>query len=193
VRGTKVIAVEPQDECVRILKILKLLYRRRFDIIHMACGAEEAEAEMLICDANTLSSLSKEWIYAVRSSGRFASFSWKRKKIIKMITLDSLICKYGLPTFIKVDVEGFEYEVIRGLSYPVKLITLEFTPEYLAPILKCIQHLQLIGKILSNLAIAEVPKLVLGEWVTAEKIINILKNFSGNKKIYGDVYFQFIQ
>jgi FkbM family methyltransferase len=190
--GAKVIAVEPQDECVRIPKILKLLYRRRFDIVHMACGAEEAEAEMLICNASTLSSLSREWICAVINSGRFASFSWKKKKLIKMTTLDRLICKYGLPNFIKVDTEGFEYEVIRGLSQPVKLISLEFTPEYLAPIIKSIQHLQSFGEIRYNFAIAEVPKLVLGEWVTAEKIINILKNFSGNKKIYGDVYFQFI-
>lgn len=41
------------------------------------------------------------------------------KEIVETATLDSLIDQYGVPSFIKIDVEGFETEVIAGLTKPL--------------------------------------------------------------------------
>ena len=35
----------------------------------------------------------------------------------------------GSGTFVKIDVEGFEYEVLKGLSTPVPYLSFEFVPE----------------------------------------------------------------
>src|SRR5213594_1452970 len=111
----RVVAVEPQPECVRIL-------RRTYEaescvtIVVKALGERDGTADMAISDAWTLSSLSSEWIAAVKDSGRFADHTWDKKISVPVKTLDRLIEEYGPPGFIKIDVEGYEAQVVRGLS-----------------------------------------------------------------------------
>ena len=45
----------------------------------------------------------------------------------KIITMDSLIAQFGAPAFTKIDVEGFELEVLKGLTKPVKYLSIEYT------------------------------------------------------------------
>ena len=42
---------------------------------------------------------------------------------------DNMISRYGSPEFTKIDVEGYEFEVLNGLSQPIKTISFEFTSE----------------------------------------------------------------
>src|SRR5215510_11970 len=116
-----VVAIEPQDKCAQILKRVfgNSHYLR---IIQKALGEREGEAEIMINDSDTLSSMSPEWIEAVKESGRFSEYLWDKKQKVQITTLDNLIQQYGIPQFIKIDVEGFEYQVIHGLSQPIPLI-----------------------------------------------------------------------
>ena len=36
--------------------------------------------------------------------------------------------EFGKPAFCKIDVEGYEYKVIKGLSEPLNTVSFEFTP-----------------------------------------------------------------
>ena len=45
---------------------------------------------------------------------------------VPVVTLDAAIEHYGVPAYCKIDVEGWEFEVLRGLSQAVDLISLEF-------------------------------------------------------------------
>jgi len=56
-------------------------------------------------------------------------------------TLDALIEKYGEPAFIKIDVEGHEEAVIRGLSMPVRALNFEFHQDRLRMVRNVMQHL----------------------------------------------------
>lgn len=185
-----VIAIEPQDECVAVLKS-SFGNNNKLTIVQKVLGASEGEAELMISDANTISSLSQDWIEAVKSSGRFANHSWDKKKLIAMTTLDKLIEHYGTPSFIKIDVEGFEYQVLTGLSQPVNYISIEFATEFLNATFNCIDHLESLGKVIFNYSLGESMKLKLDEYISSEEIKEILNTYKDDITIFGDLYCQF--
>ena len=79
---------------------------------------------------------------------------WNKKRqfnnktiIVKTVTLDYLIENYSVPYFIKIDVEGFELNVIKGLSQPIPLISFEANlPEFKNETIECINHLSVLNK-----------------------------------------------
>ena len=62
--------------------------------------------------------ITKEFIDKV-SNGRFKDYVWDKSYEVPVDTLDNMIEKYGTPKFIKIDVEGYEYEVLQGLTKKV--------------------------------------------------------------------------
>ena len=83
--------------------------------------------------------------FAVGSAALGGRASWNYKKKVQAITLDDLVDRYGTPDLIKVDVEGYEYEVLRGLTAKQKLICLEWSEELMEPALSSVEHLQQLG------------------------------------------------
>jgi len=187
----RVVAIEPQAECVRILRAAFGRNRNLEAVVPKALGAEEGQAEIMVSDTSVISSLSPEWVEAVRQSGRFGRQTWERKRIVPVTTLDKLIEQYGRPAFIKIDVEGFEYQVIRGLSQPVKMISLEFTPEFLDATFQSIEHLQDLGGIRLNYSLGETMEWALEKWVSAGEMMRILEGLRNNAGVFGDVYVKF--
>jgi FkbM family methyltransferase len=188
--GAKVIAVEPQLPCVnRLFTIFGK--NKNLQIITKALGAKEGEAEFLISDVDVISSLSHDWIETVKKSGRFGDNSWDKKETVQLTTMDTLIERYGIPTFIKIDVEGYEFEVFKGLTRPVHTISFEFTPEFLENTFNCISYLEALGDIRLNYSLGETMALSSQEWLTSTKIKNILEGFRSNTQLFGDIYVQF--
>ena len=120
--GARVVAVEPQQECIPALASSVpgglVVGDHRFTIVNQALGASEAQAALAVGSSDVLSSLSPDWIRAVRSSGRFSGASWSSTRIVPLTTLDRLIDAHGLPTFVKIDVRG-----LRARSSPRSLPT----------------------------------------------------------------------
>lgn len=188
--GARVIAVEPQRHCVTALRS-SFDKSPHFAIVPKVLGASEGEAELLVGHADTISSLSTDWINAVQASGRFADHSWKRKQAVSMTTLDRLIAEHGSPVFLKIDVEGYEYEVLRGLSAPVRALSLEFTPELIETTFRCLDHLQSLGDISTNYAVGEEMRFALDGWVSGDEMAAILEGFRNDRTLFGDVYVRF--
>jgi FkbM family methyltransferase len=186
----QVVAIEPQAQCVVALR-RKFGGDSRVKLVTKAAGAREGPAEMLVCDASSISSLSRNWVDAVEKSGRFGGLSWDQRQDVETTTLDALIAEFGHPAFIKIDVEGFECEVLCGLSKPVRTLSFEFVPEYLQAAIRCIEHLSSLGEARFNYGLGEIPKLVLGEWVSGEEIAAVLAQYANNIAIFGDVYARF--
>lgn len=188
--GTKVIAVEPQKACVAILK-RAFGGNDRFILIEKAAGETIGQAEIMISSIDTISSMSSQWIEAVKKSGRFGGSSWDRKQIVPVTTLDALIAEYGQPAFIKIDVEGYEYAVVKGLSRPIPALSFEFTPEVFDSTVRCIEHLSSLDTLHLNYSLGESMQLVLDKWVPASQLIDVLSEKRNDHRLFGDVYARF--
>ena len=90
--------------------------------------------------------------------------------------MDSLIKKYGRPEYLKIDVEGNEYNVLKGLSCGVPLVSLEICPETMSSTQNCINYLSSIIDMRFNLSSGETAlKFDLPEWITATEMVATLK------------------
>ena len=190
--GSKVIAVEPQQECVKVLTSC-FIQNPNFTIVQKALGKTIGNALIYISDGNTVSSLSREWIEVVKESGRFPGNWWDSGKPVQLSTIDELIRTYGIPKFIKIDVEGYEFEVIQGLSESITALSFEFTPEFSESSFKSLDYLKSLGECKTNFSQGESFTFDLREWISIDEMISYLKQFEGNSKIFGDIYLRYVK
>lgn len=183
--GAKVIAVEPQKECC---KILKNKFGDKIKIVQKGLGAKAGVMQLSISNSHTISSFSNEFI-AKMGAGRFKKANWNKKVDVEIVTLDNLIACYGKPKFIKIDVEGFEYEVLTGLSDKIEYISFEYTtPEMLNNANLCFQRIKEIAPDSEfNWSIAESMKFV-DNWINSEQMENLLASKKFIDTGFGDIY-----
>jgi len=195
--GARVVAVEPQDACIQELE-KKYGSNKRVILVKKAISDKQGEEELMISDSHTLSSMSKEWINSIKSSDMFfvstQAFSWQKTAKVRVTTLNHLIKEYGKPAFLKIDVEGYEYKVLKSLSEPIKVVSFEFTPTqvFILSAINIVKHLASIGEVKFNYSFGESISLVLNEWVGPDEITNILLNLPKKTPISGDIYARFI-
>lgn len=186
--GCRVVAVEPQKECQAFLQ---RKYGPKIILIDKALGEKEELKEFFISNASTLSTFSEEWINNVKASGRFAEYEWNKKETVEMTTLDKLIQLHGAPQFIKIDVEGYEFEVLKGLTTPVKWVSIEYTvPEQTDKAIQCIQHLQSISKdneLECNYSEGETMEWG-HRWLPAQEMVHYVQTDEFQKTGFGDIY-----
>jgi FkbM family methyltransferase len=143
--GARVIAVEPQQRCVDAL-------RERFagdlgvTIIDAGVSSSPGERDLLLASIDTLSTMSPSFAAATRASGRFESEEWSSSTRVRVTTLDDLISVFGAPAFTKIDVEGHEPEVLKGLSTALPAVSLEVVPELASHAIACIDALADLGR-----------------------------------------------
>ena len=188
----KVVCVEPQDECIKILQ--KRFRNKNVVLVNKGLAAKDGELKLSICErANTISTMSEKWKLAVKSSGRFSSYKWTKSRMVPVTTLDALIKKYGLPVFCKIDVEGFESSVLTGLSQPIPYLSFEFTREFFDDAKPCINHLLSLGYVRFNCSLGESTQMLFRTWVTSKELCQKLdKMMIDDNFLWGDIYARFL-
>ncbi len=136
----KVVCVEPDPTCVAFLKSR---FANRSQIVVVEKGVANCEGELEFkqwSDGSAFNTFSDKWV-----GNREVSIGMRAQKIVKVrtTTLDQLITQFGQPNLIKIDVEGFELQVLQGLSTSIPYITFECNlPIFEQETLKCIALLQ---------------------------------------------------
>jgi len=165
----RVIAVEPQPA---LAMTLRLLYGRdkMVTLVESAVGREPGNiALQLNLDNPTVSTASEAFIAAAQDAPGWEGQHWTRTVEVPVTTLDTLIARHGLPRFIKIDVEGYEAEVLAGLSAPVPALSFEFTTIQRDVACACVARCATIGygafeaSLGESLAFAHGRKLHAGE------------------------------
>jgi FkbM family methyltransferase len=182
----RVVCVEPQPDCA---DELRRRFGDRIDLVEAAIGTGEGRAQPRVATYHTLASLSTEWIDEVRASGRFSEFEWPSTIDVCLTTLDKLIAEYGMPDFCKVEVEGYEFEMIRGPSQPIGALSFEFTAERFDSRVAAARRLDSLGMTEFNYSAGESLELGFGEWISLDEPEAFLESLAHSALMsFGDVY-----
>jgi len=189
--GARVVAVEPQPDFVRILR---LFFGRDqgVTIVAGAAGAQAGRARLGLSTATpTVSSMSPGWIESVAADRGFARVRWDRSVEVEVATLDELIRDHGLPAFCKIDVEGFEVDVLAGLTRPLRALSFEYLPPAHDAALAALGLVERLGAgaggYLYNYSPIETMRFASDRWLDADDLVRLLERFRPLGRS-GDVY-----
>ena len=183
--GARMVAVEPQP---LLMATLQDRYGHCEDVtlVEQAIGAIPGQASLYISTRTpTVTSMSEDWISRVQKDPSFKGVQWDKEVSVPVVTLDMLIERYGEPRFCKIDVEGFELEVLQGLSRPLAALSFEYIPASMGLAMDCIRRLRELGDYEFNLAPGESHRLCFDHWMSADQMISVLDEISQGS---GDVY-----
>lgn len=183
--GGRVVALEPNPDCVSHIR--RSYPSPMIDVVGTAVGSAAGVSTIRLAQRSDMSSMSPEWITAIKRAQRIDDGVWSQQITVPVVTIDSLIQRFGVPHFIKIDVEGFEEHVLAGLSIQPPILSFEFNTNYLETALRSLQSLKCPAECSFNFVIGEPLKFELNEWVNVYQLrakLECLRKDMG----YGDIF-----
>jgi FkbM family methyltransferase len=182
-----VIAVEPQPAMQRVLRWLhggdpKVVLES------VALGAQAGELDLHLNLANpSVASASPAFIAAAVDAPGWREQRWEQRIRVPVTTLDALIANYGEPRFCKIDVEGFEDQVLGGLSRPLASLSFEFTTIQRAVAVRALHACERLGDYRYNAALGANARLEHAAWLEAAALGEWLQRLPHAANA-GDIY-----
>lgn len=179
--GARVISFEPHPLMLAELRA-RCGHHERWTLVPTALGSRAAVGTLYAHRAHAESSLDRDWRGQVVATYH-----------VPVVTLDAAIERFGKPFYCKIDVEGWELEVLRGLTTTIPLLSIEFhlADRDVASTLSCLERLSAFGASHVNLSAAESSNLHFPEWMSLEEF---RRWFPGDLKrslpgdLYGDIF-----
>jgi len=181
--GAHVVAFEPSPSAIPELRA-RCRGFKNWHLVPTAVGSEESIATLHITHDSGKSSLDRNWNRAMDVVNTYS---------VPVGTLDAAIKLFGKPFYCKIDVEGWELEVLRGLSQAIPLISFEFhlNDKGIDNAILCLEILLDHGPSYINITPAESPFFHLPEWMPIKDFIDWfpddLKNTLPGHP-YGDIF-----
>jgi FkbM family methyltransferase len=187
--GCRLVLVEPQPDFARVLRTL-FSKSRRVRVVEAAVSDAPGRVALSISDRTpTVTTLAASWRDARSREPDFAEVRWNRTLEVEATTVDSLIGQFGLPTFVKIDVEGAETAVLAGLTHMVPALSFEYLPRALDQVTACAKRLAGLGTYRFNWSRGESYRLMERRWLTIEELVQKLPALADGQQ-HGDVFAQ---
>lgn len=178
--GARSIAFEPQHNLHNDIREC-CGFSKQLSIDSSALGAKTENRKMFMTEYDQLASLRNDW------EGRRIG-----ETTISVSTLDAKITEYGKPRYCKIDVEGWEFEVVSGLSQAIDIISFEYHlyEDETARVKKVLSRLAELGDYWCNIRENSSQNFLLPEFM---KISDFSVRFPEQlgqtlEKNYGDIY-----
>jgi FkbM family methyltransferase len=185
--GCRVVAVEPQPDFAAVLRTL-FARSAAIEIVEAAAGAAAGRASLSISDRTpTVTTLAPAWRDARAQDPDFARVRWNRRVEVETTTVDRLVARFGVPAFIKIDVEGAEPDVLAGLTQGVPALSFEYLPRALDHVQLCLARLGALGQYHFNWSVGESSRLAESRWLDEQELLVRLRTPAAQRRP-GDVY-----
>jgi FkbM family methyltransferase len=189
--GARVVALEPQPALFPWLQRL-VGGREGVILLPSAAGSAPGEAELAVSEATpTVSTLAHGWRESIgEHNPGFRDVRWEGHIHVPVTTLDALIAEHGVPRFCKIDVEGFEAEVLAGLNQPLAGISVEFVAGALNVADACVTRLAELGDYRYNAIAGEGRRFLWPKWRSPQATREWLDH-GADALASGDLYARF--
>ena len=160
--GARVVAFEPQTNLHKeILQTCR--HNPKLTIEPLGLGATEEDRKFFMTSYDQVASLRDDWV-----GDRVGETT------ISVSTLDSQIKKFGVPHYCKIDVEGWELEVVEGLNQPIPLISFEYhnSPPEIEKARAVLERLATLGNYHCNVKQGLAKQFAFSSFISLKDFIN---------------------
>lgn len=137
----KMILVEANEKLCRALRD-KYRHNPHY-VVENRIVSKDKNVPFYLCPNHTFSTAAVRWT----KESRFATTEeWhSAQQPIETITIDDLVKKFGSPTYIKIDVEGYEYNVLQSMTSKYCPLAFEWAEELVDEIYLSLDYLSGLG------------------------------------------------
>jgi FkbM family methyltransferase len=182
--GARVIAVEPDEASQDVLKkkFLKYRFKKKKVVIVPKAVSDKRSTETLWIETpgSAKNTLSKKWAETLEGNEkRFGQkLSFGQVKEVETLSIEDLVAQFGAPLFVKIDVEGHELSVLRGMRRAVPYLSFEVNlPEFHSEGQECIEVLGRLAPYGTfNFAADCRQGLALNKWLPKEEFLVVFNS-----------------
>lgn len=183
--GARVVSVEPERRCSDYI-------RSRFagssQVTVVTAAVSDAPGRLsLFVNPQTpeISTLDREWLTSGPDKDKAGQIE---EQSVEVVTLMQLIERFGTPDYIKIDVEGFETHVLKGLSVAVPHVSFEFHADNIADLTERCALVDALGAYDFNFTLANTYTLAQEQWAPSAQLLKAIRTLARQRPQWGDVF-----